>query len=224
MQERSHRQQLKKDALAELVLASAEWIKNNRSLFLTIAGTVLGVIFLVAFFFTRFHATRVVANEKLAVAQGQLYSGQPAQGMQLLDDIINRYSQSPVAFKARLTKADFLLVQQNYAEAEKTLLPVTEKGKPASIIPLAFSLLGTAQEDAGKYNDAIKAYTTFLDRYPDHFLAPKMYESLGRVYELTGARDEARATYEKLITLYPATGWSQRAQERLTALTPKPNP
>jgi TolA-binding protein len=220
------RQQLKRNELADLIVAAVTWIKNNRNLFLSIAGTASAVLILGIFFFTRYYALTKRANDKLAIAQGFMYRGQNNEAVKLIDEVIRQYSRTPAADKARLLKADYLSIQGDYEGAQKAVAPVVEKGKPKSVVPLAYGALGRVQENAGKYQEAIKTYTAFLDKYAEHFMAPKIYESLGRVYELSNMPAEARSTYEKLATLFPASGWAQRAQERLQMLpqqAPGPN-
>jgi TolA-binding protein len=218
------RHDLKKNELADFIVIGITWIRNNRNLFFSIAGTVLAVVILAVFFFTRYLALGQRAEDRLSIAQGQLAQGRADQALGLLNEIITKYKNTNAATTARMVKAEYLLSQKNYDEAEKTVLPALTAGKPATVIPLAYSLLGTIREDAGKYKEAIDTYSAFLDKYPEHFLAPKIYESLGRVYELTGSAAQARATYEKLATLYPATEWAQRAQNRLSVLPAPPQP
>ncbi|MFH1368873.1 MAG: tetratricopeptide repeat protein [Elusimicrobiota bacterium] len=212
------RHNLNKNELAEIIVKAIEWFKNNRNLVYGISATALGIVIIAVFFVVRMQNLKARGEEKLAVAQGLLYQGQPAQGMGLLDEVINSYTVGGISYKARIIKSDFLAGQKNYEEAEKVLIPVTLEGKPKKILPLAFAALGSIQESEGKYPEAAATYNTFLDKYPDHFLAPKVYESLARVHEMTGAVNEARAVYEKISTLYPASAWSQRAQERISIL------
>lgn len=218
---------LKKNELADFLVLAADWIKNNLTLFYGIAGTAAGIVLIYVFVQFRMSSLNESAAEKLAIAQSMLYQGQTAQGLALLDELINAYSKSDTACKARMTKADYLMAAGKFAEAEQALLPVTLNGKPVLIIPLALSSLGAAQENQGKFAEAAKTYNDFLNAFPDHFFAPKMYESLARVYELTNAPAEARGVYEKLVTLYPSTPWAQRAQERLASIqtqNPSQNP
>jgi TolA-binding protein len=212
------RHDLKKNELADVVVAAVTWIKNNRNLFLSIAGTALAVIILAVFFFSRYSALSARAADKVSMSQALFAQGRPDQAAAQLDEVINKFPHTQAASEARLMKADLLILQKNYDQAEKTVLPVTENGKPKNVVPLAYSTLGTVEEDAGKFQDAVKTYTSFLDKFPEHFMAPRIYESLGRVYELLGSIADAKATYEKLSTLYPATGWAQHAQDRLAAL------
>lgn len=219
MSESMTRQELKHDALATAIIDGIKWIKGNRSLFTGITSTLAGVILLTSFFLYRSHISANRAQDKLSMAQGQLYSAEGAdQGMRMIDEVINQYSKTSAALKARLVKAEFLQEQHQYDEAEKALLPVLQQTGSDPVIPLALQVIATIREDAGKLPDALQAYQQFLEKYPDHFLAPKVYESIGRVYELSGKAQEAKRTYEKLSTLYPASGWAQRAQERLSAL------
>jgi len=209
---------LKKNELDDLVVLAAGWIKNNLNLFYGICATIAGIILVYVFVQFRMSSLNEVAADKLAMAQSMLYQGQTAQGLALLDELINAYANSDTAGKARMTKADLLMSAGKYADAEQTLLPVALNGKPRCIIPLALSSLGAAQENQGKFADAAKPYHDSLNGFPDHFFAPKIYESLARVYELANTPNEARGVYEKIVTLYPATPWAQRAQERLSML------
>lgn len=213
------RSQLKKNELADLVVLAVEWIKKNQSLFFGIAGTAVMIIFFGIFFFARYQSLGSRADEKFAMGQAMLLQGQPDQGLKTLDEVITQYSRTEAASKARLTKAEYLLEKKQLDEAEKTILPAIENARPKTVIPLAYSILGTIREEAGKYKEAISLQRTFLDRYPDHFLAPRAYESLARLYELSGSPAEAKSTYEKLATLYPASLWAQRAQEHIAALS-----
>lgn len=221
MAELSNRQRLKKNELEDLVITAVHWTKNNRMLFFSIAGIVLGAGILSFFFFTTYNEIKIRASDKLSMAQGSLSQGQTAQAIGMIDEVITKYPNTASAFQARLSKAEYLNSQKKYDEAQALVMPVIEGGNPKTIIPLALSILGTSQENAQKYKEAAETYNKFLDKYPDHFLAPKTYESLGRVYELINSPAEAKAVYEKLALLYPASAWSKRAQERITILSNK---
>jgi len=218
------RNQLKENELEDFILTSVEWVKNNRQLASSIAGIATAVIALTAFFFIRYHSVLERANDKLSFAQANIFQGKTEDALKLLDEIISQYPGSAADYKARLQKAEYLLQIRNFDEAQRVIMPVVEKGKPKLIIPLAISVLGATRESSGKYKDAIETYNLFLDKYPEHFLTPKIYESLARVYEISGSLQDAKTTYEKLATLYPSTAWAQRAQGRLMALQTSTNP
>ncbi len=215
MAEQSRRQQLKKNELEDVVVRIAEWIKNNRSAFYTGAGIVAGMIAFSVFFLVRYQSLASRGEERLSVAQSQAYQGQSDQAIASLDAIIGQYSGG-VAVRARMMKADILASRKQYKDARDTLNAAIEKGKPERIIPLAMAELGNIEESAEEYQAAAGTYSGFLARFPEHFLAARVYESLARVYALSGNVSEAKNTNEKIITLFPSSVWAQRAQERLS--------
>ena len=200
-------------------LSSIEWINANRRLALSVIGTLTVVTVLTVFFFIRYQSVAATTTDKLAIAQGMLYQGQADQGLTLLNEIIARHEGSVPGSHARLIKAQYLLTDGGYEEAEATVTPLITNGKPKEVVPLAYGILGVIQENGQRIPDAITTYRTFLDKFPDHFMAPRMYESLGRAYELNNALSDAAATYEKLAALYPSSPWSQRAQERIAVIS-----
>jgi tetratricopeptide (TPR) repeat protein len=206
---------LKKNELDDFLVMCTGWIKNNLNLFYGICAAIAVAILALIFIQYRISSLNASSADKLAAAQNMLYQGQTQQGLGILDELISNYGTSETACKARMTKADFLMASSKFSDAEQVLLPVAQNGKPKTIMPLALSVLGAAQENQGKLADAAKTYNSFLSEFPDHFFAPKIYESLARVYELSGTPGEARGVYEKIVTLYPSTLWAQRAQERL---------
>ncbi|MGA2090824.1 MAG: tetratricopeptide repeat protein [Endomicrobiales bacterium] len=213
------RHDLKKNELEDFLIFAIKWVQNNRQTFFTIVAIVAGIILFSLFFFVRLHTAKLRANDKLSMAQAQIYGGQVDAGLGSLDELITQYSGTAASTQARMLKADYYASKKDFVNAEKTIRPVIDAGIPPSIIPLAYSILGDIEENAGNYKGAIATYTEYLEKYPDHFLVPKVYESLGRLYELSGSPAEAKGSYEKLTTLYPGTGWAQRAQERIAMVS-----
>lgn len=210
---------LKRNDLEHYLLTAIDWVKANRQTALSIASITAGIIIFTIFVLVRLHTAQGRANDRLSMAQGRLYSGDIAGGVGGLDEIIQKYAGTAAASQARLMKADYLESQKNFTAAAEMARAVTAEGKPKTIIPLAYMALGNIQENAGDIKGAIATYTSFLDKYPDHFYAAKAYESLGRLHEFSNAPGEAKTAYERLATMYPDTGWAQRARERLSFLT-----
>lgn len=216
------RQHLKKNELEDFVVNVVEWVKKNQQLAASLGGSAAVALIVIIFFFVRFYAVRQRADEKLAYAEANFYQGKPQDGLKLVDEIISQYHDTNAEYQARIQKTRYFLETRDYKEAENTITPVVQYGKPKLIIPVALSILGAIKENAGKYPDAIQTYNEFLDRFPDHYYAPKILESLARVYEITGSMENAKATYEKLATLYPASEWASKAQQRLAAISNAP--
>ena len=222
MAEQSRRQKLKKNELEDLVIRAVEWIKSNRSTFYTGVGIAADILIFGIFFITRYHSLSVRGEERLTLAQAQTYQGQADQALASLDAITVQYSGT-LAIRARLMKADILSGLKRYKDAEETLRTAIEKRKPESMIPLAVAALGNVQETAEDYASAAKTYADFTARFPDHYLAPRVYESLARAYALSGNTVDAKNINEKIVTLFPTSPWAQRAQERMSTMAPSVN-
>ncbi len=208
-------QDLKKNELADILYAVMEWIKNNRQTFYSIVGIAAGIILFTVFVLTQYYSVRMRVSDKLSIAQALIYHNQVDQGLALLNEVISQYSSSPAASMARLTKAEYLISQRKYKEAKDMTAYVMGNGKPAAVVPLAYPYMGNIQEDMQDYQGAISTYNEFLTKFPEHFLLPKILESLGRVYELSGANEQAKTIYQRLSTEYKGAKWEQNALERL---------
>jgi TolA-binding protein len=212
-------QNLKKNELADTMESALYWIQNNRQSFFSILGVTVGVILFAAFFFSRFYLVQSRVTDRLSVAESYIYAGQKEQGINLLNDLINQYPTSPAAYKARLHKADNLVSQSKFDEAVALAREVTVNGKPEIIQPLAYTHLGNIQETMQDLKGAVATYNEFLNKYPMHFLTPKVLESLARIYEMNNQPKEAQETYQRLTTAYKGTKWEQSAAERLFILS-----
>ena len=210
---------LKNSELSDIVYKGAEWIKNNRQQAVSILGILFGAIFFVIFFLTRYFLVRERVSDKLSLGQALIYHNQYDQGVKVLDEVISQSSNTPSALIARLTKADFLISQHRYSEAKDIISNVINSAKSDTLIPLAYPFMGNIQEDTQDYKGAITTYNDFLNKYPDHFLVPEILQSLGRVYQITGAYDQSKAAYQRIATEFKGTRWEQNARENLFVLS-----
>jgi TolA-binding protein len=94
---------------------------------------------------------------------------------------------------------------------------ILELKKIKSILPHTLYLLGQCYQNLNDFTNAINTYNNFISKYPNHFLTPRVYESLAITYELAGEKENARNVYDKLNILYPGSYWSNLAQQKLTA-------
>ena len=211
-------QSLKKYKFADIAYMGAEWIKNNRQQFFSILGVSAGIIVFIAFFLTRYFLVRERVSDKLSLGQALMYHNQYEQGVKMLDEVIAQYSNTPSASMARLTKADYLISQHKYSEAKDLVSNVLSNGKTEALVPLAYTYMGNIEEDTQDYKGAISTYNDFLSKYPDHFLVPDILQSLGRVYQITGGYEQAKAAYLRIETEFKGTRWEQNARENLFVL------
>lgn len=216
------RRDLKTDLFQSAVNSALNWIGNHRQTFFSIVGTLVVGGILTAYIVTNFISLRKQAWDRYAAGHNWSISNQPEKGLSHFDDVIQNFSHTPAATYAFLSKGDLLFRGRKFEEAITQYQECLKKNPNKTILPFLLQSLGAAQEEKGDYNAAITTYKQFLADFSDHTLAPKVYESLGRVYELALNPDAAKEIYEKIITVYPTTLWSEKAKVRYKILAPQP--
>ncbi|MCX5792115.1 MAG: tetratricopeptide repeat protein [Elusimicrobia bacterium] len=191
------------------------WVKKNRE---TVIGSVviaLAVVLFAVYFFIHLQSTRETAWKNLFIAQQTGYGGDLPKAAKLLGEVETVYSNTTAAPYATLTKGDLLFADGKFKEAGEEYARLT--ARPASLAPFALYNLGKCREAQGDLTGAQVEYSAMLEKFPEHFLAPECHLSMAHVQEISGAKDAAKATYEKIVLLYPDTAWAAQAKERLTA-------
>lgn len=186
------------------------------------AGLVLLFGVLAIYFFSSYNETKKSYWEKISMAQGYAFQGMTNQALQILDDVITKYPTSVIAQYARLNKGNILFDTKNYNLAVTVYQEVINTGKQKAILPFAYAGLGQSKENLMDYTGAEAVYKEGIVKYPEHFITPRIYDSLARVYIFMGKIEEAKQTYEKLATLYPGTYWSGAAQKFIFSVTQQP--
>ena len=204
----------KTDAPGKFDLALA-WIKQNRETFIGSAVITLAVGVFAVYFFLHYRDLRETAWKNLFMAQQTGYGGNMPQAHTMLAEIETAYSNTSAAPYATLTKGDLLFSQGKFKEAGAEYAKIA--AGPANLVPFALYNLGKCKEAEGDLAGAQAQYADLLAKNPEHFMAPEAHYALGHSQELAGARELAKATYEKVVLLYPDTSWAGQAKARLTA-------
>ncbi|MFH2071003.1 MAG: tetratricopeptide repeat protein [Elusimicrobiota bacterium] len=207
---------MKKEEILELLQPFIEKVKPYWQTVAGILGAVIIFGALGIFFVARYTEAKKQAWGKISFAQGYVSQNMTDQAIQLLDDVINKYSNADVSQYARLLKADVSFNTGNYNLAASIYQQILEKDSPKTIVPFAYSGAGLSKENLGDYPGALLVYQQFIEKFPEHYLAPRIYDSIARVYILMGRNDEAQKTFEKIVTYYPGTYWASRLQQQQT--------
>jgi len=189
-----------------------EWIKNNRETFIGSLVILVAAIIFGVYFFMHYRGLRDAAWKNLFMAQQIGYSGNVAQAQEQLSAIETSYGSTSAAPYATMTKGDILFAQLKFKEAGDQYSRILND---KDLGPFASYNLGKCKEAVRDLAGAQAQYSDFLSKTPEHYLAPEVHASLARVQELSGAKDLAKATYEKIALLYPETSWAMQAKARL---------
>jgi len=75
--------------------------------------------------------------------------------------------------------------------------------------------LGTALEALGQNQEAIAIYQEIAEKHPETFRAPEALFRAAEIMLKSDSSSEAKALFEKIIQLYPASIWAGFARQRL---------
>lgn len=205
------------DAAPGKAHSALAWIKTHRETFIGSVVITLAAILFAVYFFIHYRDLRDTAWKNLFIAQQVGYSGNVPQAQEQLSAIAKTYSNTSAAPYAVMTSGDILFAQNKFNEAGEEYSKILSD---KTVGPFAAYALGKCKEAQGDLAGAQAQYAEFLAKNPEHFLAPEVHASLARAQELSGAKDLARTTYEKIVLLYPDTAWAMQAKARLEAKAP----
>lgn len=209
------RQEAKKNEIAALIDKGVLWMTFHPQASLWGGIGLLAAVIAVAVFVNRTLNEREESWSRFAFAQSYAYSKQPKQALEQVRGLTQDYPGSSATSYALLLAGDILYEQGQYKEAAQTYNKVVNQPNHREVLPIALANLGISQEASGDCKSATATDQRFLDAYSQHFLAPQVHASLARCLSLTGETEKARATYERIAFLYPATFWATWAQARI---------
>lgn len=195
------------------------WVKNNRETVIGSSVIILAVAIFAIYFFVHYRDLRDTAWKNLFIAQQIGYAGNIPQAQEQLKAIGASFGNTSAAPYAIITQGDILFAQGKFKEAGDEYAKLASGTK--DLAPFALYNLGKCKEAEGDMTGAQAQYADFLAKNPDHFMAPEVHASLARAQELSGAKDLAKTTYEKIVLLYPDTSWAMQAKARLEGSAPK---
>ena len=197
---------------------SVLWIREHQERFWAITGATLLSFLFIGLVIHHRDTEKTEAWYQLGTLQGQLMQGKYADAQKGLDSWQTRFRGTSAGTYAQFMKADLLVHTSDYAQASQIYGEIANVGSPEAMKPLALSAQASAEEMAGHLPQAQALLQTFLEKYPDHFLAAQNYISQARVAELSGNKPAAVAVYERFVLLYPQSPWTALAQTRIKAL------
>jgi len=199
----------------EIILTqSIQWIKQNQERFWAITGALLLSILFMGLVIHHRQTENEEAWLQLGSIQGQLMQGKFAETRAGLETWKTRFQGTDAGTYADFMKADLLYRTSDYVQASQVYGTIYNSGRPDVVRPLALSAQASSEEMAGHLSQAQSLIQTFLEKYPDHFLAGSNYMSQARLAELSGNPAAAVAVYERFVLLYPQSPWTALARSR----------
>lgn len=215
---RSSRKSVKKSKINDFISKSVKNIKTNKTTVLTIAGFLVGFLFLGIFIYSNVKKINESASISLTHAYIAISSGDINRAISLLDETISGYKSSPSAYIARLLKADYLIEGKEFDEALILLNQSYKKAKPSTLKPLALVRIIYLYDQQKDYENAIRFSNEFIKKYKKHFYVKNIYLNLAEYYLVTGLQDDAIRVYTEIAMQYPASEEAHIATINIEAL------
>jgi outer membrane protein assembly factor BamD (BamD/ComL family) len=197
------------------------WVRTHQERFWAITGTAFLAVLFIALLV---HHQQIESDEawtQLGALQGQLSQGRFDDARKGLEAWETRFRGTGASTYEKFVRADLMYRTSDYVQASQIYGDLSQTGRPESTRPLALSAQITSEEMAGQVQQAQSLTQTFLDRYPDHFLAAPTYMTQARLAELAGNPAAAAAVYDRVVLLYPQSPWTALAKARSQTLSKK---
>lgn len=108
--------------------------------------------------------------------------------------------------------------QKKFKEAEKFLELFSSKTSSSMLAAIALQKAALAAEESGNLKKAVEIYSLLEEDYDDSIVADQFYYNFARVYGKKGDLFSAKKYYDRVVSLYPQSPFSERAKKQLLLL------
>ena len=180
-------------------------------------AAVLGVVVLFAIVFVSVyvHYARKRQVEAVRAVEQALASETVETRLSLLQDVVDQYGGTLQAVRAFYYLGDAYYKSGQYDSARQCYEDYLRDYPRAEFSPNAQEGLAYVAESEGKFDEAIEHYMKLVETYADSYVAQHAWYNVGRCHEQTGNWASAADAYERQVSLYPMSSWSDKAEARL---------
>ena len=192
------------EVLQEKVMGFETWLeKHPKTIFGIVAVLLLGVA---GYFGFNYYKSSQDAEAQREMFQAVYYFEADSLKLALngdgnnlgFIDIIDEYKFSNAANLAHFYAGVCYMKQGNYDAAVLYLQDYSSSD--LLVQPRAYSLIGDANMELGKFEDAVTYYNKAANYEPNKFYTPTYLMKAAVAYEKLNQNDKAKETYDKIIT------------------------
>ncbi len=195
------------------------WFADPRNRYLALGGLVAAVGLVAWFVVTSGKRKEAFANRALDQATTIAEQGNLPLAASELQKITTTYGGTVAAQEAVIRLNQVRLVNGQHELAAVGLQDFIKSGPAPYFRGVAYSLLGRALENARRPADAAAAYVNASEAAEVDYLRASHLLDAGRAYTVSGQRDQAIATYRRILKDYSKTPAKTEAEVRLAELT-----
>ncbi len=197
-----------------------QWTVEHTRQLIYAAAAVVVLIAAVWAYITSERRKEQFATQALSAARTDAESGNLPLAANDLTRLIDRYGGTRAADEAVVLLSQVRLVEggAQVGLVVAQLQSFVKGSHPAYVLASAYSLLGGALEQQGKYREASQAYGEAVKVATHDFLKAEYLLDSGRTLAIAGDSAAARAAYAEVVEKYGALPQSQEARARLGQL------
>jgi len=95
--------------------------------------------------------------------------------------------------------------EENYSKSISMFQEIADKYSGSKSARIAYYYIGNSYSALGQYDDAIRVYKIFIDKFPEQdTILPLVYINLGSAYMAKGDYTDALSTFKKVLSLKTA--------------------
>jgi len=214
----------------EFIEKLSSFISKHRTIFLSAAGAVIGVLVIVGVYSlisssTLDKSSRAMEEVRTKIATWNSESEEARKTelengiMTDLDSVAKKWPRSFAAQQALFTKGSFYAFKKDWANSETASLDASKKLPKTYIAPLALENAAVAAEEQGKADVAMEYYNKIIADYKED--TPNLahaYFSVARLLEAKSDWKGALENYDKLVSNFADSDWTKLAKDRVIYL------
>ena len=135
-----------------------------------------------------------------------------------MENYAKQYAATPAGAYANFVLGNAYYQAQKYSEAQSAFEQTVKYGAKEIADIASISLIAT-QIAAQKYEEALSGAETFIAQNPTYYSMGQVHQYKALAQELSGKKQDAKATYQQIKESYPDTYYSVFAEMRLNELS-----
>ncbi|MFA5519067.1 MAG: tetratricopeptide repeat protein [Spirochaetota bacterium] len=194
--------------------------KNKRQVYISVFSVLFVTIATVAIFvYMEAHSEKSYARYELIIEnyrQNPLDEDVKNKTINDLKELIDETSFGFIPKASNYILGNIYFEDKKFEDSYKHLNYYVDKTSVKDTLhPIALNKAAVALEELGEIEKALFYLVKHEEKNKDSIVMDQVLYNIGRLYNTTGDRLRAREYFNKLIDIYPDSGYANRARERL---------
>lgn len=213
--------EIERTALENFLMSLKDSVKQNSGIIRNsiITVVVLALLVLSAFIYIDNTSESAFKKYELIIDTYRMNPGDRAVIDKTINDLRDLAHNTKFGYANKMSYymlGNLLYEDGKYGEAFDMFNVFMKKSSSKDLfIPIAVNKASVCLEEQGKIDEAISLLAKFESDNSDSIVQDQVLYNLGRLYSVKGDRLKAREYYNKVLSGFPESAFSERARERL---------